>query len=593
MAIEHEDAFLLPQDEIATFLRGIKTPYSVITHNALFDACILAYHYNIHPDALFCTLSMARALIYHEIPNGKLSLKNLLKHLNLPQKSDFIQQMSGVHWADLVKDPGMMMGFMGYAINDVLGCREIFFRLLESFPVQEARVMDMVIKMATKPVLHIDPVALADYRTLIQGRKKVLLSNITLDDPAILSSNSKFADLLREYGVDPPMKPSPADPEKITYAFAKTDNAFTDLLDHESVEVQALVAARLGFKTTIEETRSTRLINIAMCTHSFLGATLLPIPLKYSGAHTHRFSGDWRLNMQNLSARKSKEIRSCIHAPKGYTIVAVDAAQIEARLVAWLADQRDLLQMFRKGEDTYKAFAGDIFHSGDPTLVSKNERFVGKTCILGLGFGMSDMKLYRTIVNLAREQCIEITILLNDCNDWVRIYRRKFPRIQNCWYRLNELIQLMVNRKADGWTFGPCVVDGATIILPSGLKLYYDNLRIESNEFFYDQAQFRKKLYGAKLLENMVQALDRQHVVEAGLRTEDRARAIGLTDPRVLLNVHDENVYCVPDEEAPTLASIALEEMKRPCAWGEGLPLNAEVKVGKNFGELQEWKPVT
>ena len=172
VAIEREAPFLLPQDQIKGFLSDIKQPYSVITHNALFDACILAYHYNIHPNALFCTLSMARAVLYHEIPNGRLSLKNVLKHLKLPEKTDFITQMSGKHWVDLQANPGMMMAFTGYAINDVEGCREIFFRLLPEFPVSEARVMDRVIRMATQPKLHVDPVALADYRALIQGRKR-------------------------------------------------------------------------------------------------------------------------------------------------------------------------------------------------------------------------------------------------------------------------------------------------------------------------------------------------------------------------------------------------------------------------------------
>ena len=403
------------------------------------------------------------------------------------------------------------------------------------------------------------------------------------------------------------MKNSPANPERQTYAFAKTDHAFTDLLEHESVEVQALVAARLGFKTTIEETRSTRLINIALCTHSYLGASLLPMPLKYSGAHTHRYSGDWKLNMQNLSARKSKAIRSCIHAPEGYTIVAVDAAQIEARITAWLAGETELLTAFHNGEDTYRKFAADIFHAGDLTLVSKAERFVGKTCILGLGFGMSSTKLYRSIVTMAREQGIEIAITHEDCEDWVSTYRRTFSAIKQYWGKMAVRIEAMALGQAKGLRIGPCKVEGATIILPSGLKLFYDGLAMKDNEYWYSQAQWRKKLYGAKLLENVVQALDRQHVVEAGLRTEDRARRAGLTDPRVLLNVHDENVHCVPDDEAPTLASIALEDMQRNIKWSEawiekisecdepiehpGLPLNAEVKMGKIFGELSEWTP--
>jgi len=591
VAIDHEPAFLLPQDEVAGFLRGIKQPYAAITHNALFDACILAYHYAIHPDALFCTLSMCRATIWHSIPNGRVSLKNVLKFLSLPEKTDFVQQMAGKHWKDLVADPGLMMGFTGYALNDVEGCREIFFKLRKDFPGQEAYVMDRVIRMATQPVLYVDIGRLSDYRVVVQQKKRDLLARITLSEPGQLMSNDKFATLLLAYGVNPPMKASPTNPHKKIYAFAKTDYAFTDLLEHEDIEVQALVAARLGIKSTIEETRSTRLINIGLCTYEAFSEPLLPVPLKYGGAHTHRYSGDWQLNMQNLSTRKSKAIRSAIYAPPGYTIVAVDASQIEARIVAWLAGQTDLLDMFRNGIDTYKAFAAIIFGTG-VTPVSKEQRFVGKTCILGLGFGMSDLKLWRTITNLAREQGINIEITIESCRQWVQTYRATYAAIWRCWQDMGNLIHAMANGYSDGWSVGSCPVEGTTIILPSGLKLYYDNLRMEDGEYWYNQAQYRRKIYGAKLLENVVQALDRQHVVMAGLRTEERAKALGI-DARVLLNVHDENVHCVPDEQALTLASIALEEMRRNEPWSKGLPLAAEVKLGKNFGEMEAWVPTT
>ncbi len=599
VAIDHEAPMLLPQDDVARFLTDIKQPYALISHNMLFDGVVTAYRYGIHPPALMCTLSLARATIYHQIPNGRLSLKNVLKHLGLGVKGDFINQMVGKHWSDLVADPGLMMLFSAYAINDVEGCREIFFRLRPYFPNMEAIVMDRVIRMATQPILQIDPLGLGIYRETVRQKKQVLLSKITLTDPSALMSNIKLAALLEDLGVDPPMKISPSDPEqkKMTYAFAKSDQKFTDLLEHDDPMVQALVAARLGVKSTIEETRSTRFIAIAESSQAHLGAPYMPVPLKYSGAHTHRYSGDWLLNMQNLSARKSKEIRRCLYAPEGYTIVAVDAAQIEARLVAWLANQIDLLQMYYDGEDTYKAFAADIF--GLPLYsVSKIHRFVGKTCILGLGFGMSARKLLFSIRTLSREQGIDLgfELTLEMCENWVGTYRRKFYWIQKLWNDLNDLIARMAQGNADGYEVGPVKVEGTTVILPSGLRLFYDNLRYETDSngrgnYVYDQAQFTKRIYGAKLLENIDQALDRQHVVEAGLRTEMRARAQGIPDPRVLLNIHDENVHCVPDEYAPALAAIALEEMARNVHWSVGLPLAAEVKLGKNLADMVEWKP--
>jgi hypothetical protein len=597
VAVEHEEPFLLPQDDIKKFLAGVKRPYAAITHNALFDACVLAYRYGIHPDGLLCTLNMSRALLLHEIPSGRLSLATVLAHLGLPPKSDFIQQMAGKHWTDLKADVGLLMQFSGYALNDVIGCREIFWRLQPRFPAAEALVLDRVIRMATQPILYIDPVLLEDYRREVVMRKRDLLSRVTLRDPGQLSSNEKFAQLLVDYGVAPPVKISPIT-HKTTYAFAKTDQEFVDLLEHDNLDVQALVAARLGMRSTIEETRSTRLISIALSTNFHLGACKLPVPLKYSGAHTHRLSGDWQLNLQNLSARKSKAIRSAIHAPPGYTIVAVDAAQIEARIVAWIAGQQDLLDMFAHGEDTYRAFAADIFHAKDVRDVPKSQRFIGKTCILGLGFGMSARKLYRTIVTLAREQNIDLgfTITLEQCEDWVKAYRTKFYAIKKSWTDLDVMLKAMARGQGDGWEVKSCKVDGSTVILPSGLRLYYDNLRLEKNEqtkqeeYRYTYGRMNKHIYGAKMLENITQALDRQHVTEAGIRTELRARKLGLTDPRVLLNIHDENIHCVPSDQAVTLAELALTEMERNVPWSEGLPLAAEVKLGRNLGEMQEWR---
>ena len=591
VAIEHEPAFLLKQDEIAGFLRSIKQPYAAISHNALFDACVLAYRYNIHPDGLLCTLSMARALLLHRVPNGRLSLANLLKFLGFTPKGEFIHNMSGKHWHDLERDAGLLMAWTGYTLNDVEGCRSIFFHLAPEFPKSEALIMDRVIRMATQPVLHANMEALSAYISVLLHRQQELLARVNHERTELMS-NLQLAELLRELGIEPPTKISPTT-GKETYAFAKSDEAFVALLEHDDPDVQTLVSARLGVKSTIEETRSRRLFNIAINTNASFQAPLLPCPLRYSGAHTHRYSGDWKLNMQNLGARKGKEIRTAIVAPEGYTIVAVDAAQIEARLTAWLAGEMTLLEQFANGDDVYRNFAAEIFQVKDARDVSKTQRFVGKTCILGLGFGMSAKKLLYTITNLARDQKIDISwVTPESCDKWVQVYRTQFRRIKDYWNTLDWVIGLMAQGRADGMQIGPCKVEGTTIISPGGLRLYYHDLHLnDERKYVYRYGQFVKGIYGGKLTENVVQHLDRQHVVEAGIRTELRARQLGVPDPRVLLNVHDENVHCVPDEYAQTMALVALGEMMWNPPWAEGLPLNAEVKLGRNFGEMEEWKP--
>lgn len=589
IAIEHEDAMFMKGEESIRFLRDIKQPYCVITHNALFDACILSYVYGIHPEGLLCTLSMARALLAHEIPGGRVSLKKVLQHLGKREKTDTIKNVIGMHLADIKAQPDLFMEWVGYTINDVEGCREIFFELKDRFPGQEALILDRIIRMATQPKLRINWQELSTYYNEVVAEKQRVLSGVEAlgGTRAIFMSNPQFAALLESYGIDPPLKISPTT-GKTTYAFAKTDQGLQDIVNGDNIVGQALVSARLGLKSTIEESRTLRFMSIAEYTQSAFGEAFMPVPLKFSGAHTHRLSGDWQLNFQNLGARKTKRLRSALYAPPGFTVLAVDAAQIEARLVAYICGQLDLLEMFRNGEDTYASFASDIY-GRTITKTDKFERFNGKTCILGLGFQMSDGKLLITLRNGAREAGIEAVYELSQCTTWVYKYRSRFKQIKGEWERLDWLVERIANGAADGQKVGPCLVDGKTVILPSGLRLYYDNLALGSDgNYWYTFGSQRKMLYGAKLLENVVQALDRQHVIESALRMEKRARAIGLAeDGRIVANIHDENVYVVADENLSTLRSIALEEMERSPWWAPDIPLKAEAKVGQNFGEME------
>lgn len=582
VAIEHEKPILLERNDIWKFLHDIKTSYCVVTHNALFDACILSYVYNIHPDGLLCTLSMARALLSHKLKRGSVALGNILEYYGLPGKSDALQNTKGMHWDQIKADAGLLIGFVGYARNDVEGCREIFFRLRKDFPAQEAMILDRVIRMATQPRLLANPDGLSRYLGKVTREKNELLLRANRDR-SVFMSNNKFAELLLLHGVEPPMKFSKVTGKR-TFAFAKTDEEFTDLLEHEDPRVQTLVAARLGLKSTIEETRTARFHAIASHTLQEFGRSLMPVPLKYAGAHTHRFSGDWKLNMQNLSTRKSNELRMQLWAASGYVLFGVDAMQIEARLVAWLAEQFNLLDQFRAGEDVYCNFASLCF--GKPvTKADKLLRFVGKTCILGLGFGMSALRLLQTLRLAARDLGLQIAFDENDTDYWVNLYRTTFNDIPGLWRRAADILLFMLQGQADGMRIGPCEVEGTTIMLPSGLRLYYENLRIEDGEYWFTYAGRQKKIYGAKLIENIVQALDRQHVMEAALRIEKRAAEWGI-DGRLLMQEHDGNLFMVRERDVDTLKSIALKEMRRPCLWGDGLPLDAEVKVGKNYGEM-------
>lgn len=372
----------LEEDALRAYLLGKRDAQKrggtlvVISHNALFDMCLLAWRFGIVPDLMIDTLGIARAKV--NAFTGSVSLAAVAKHLGLGAKGDTIGKVVGLHKAD-IKAAGLWDAYSRYACNDGDLCREIWKRFRRDFPKDELLVMDMVLRMAVTPRFKLDQSLLAEHLAKVRADKQTLLARTGLMTRDDLMSDEKFAAALRSLGVDPGTKTSPKT-GKETYAFAKTDPFMADLDEHESPDVQALAAARLGFKSTGEETRTQRLLAIAQLTWpGNLGTGWMPVPLKYSGAHTHRLSGDWSINAQNLG--RGSPIRSSLEAPDGYVVVVADASQIEARLVAWQAGQDDLVDAFAKGRDVYSEFAGQKVYFRAVSKETPKERFVGKTCL--------------------------------------------------------------------------------------------------------------------------------------------------------------------------------------------------------------------
>jgi DNA polymerase I-like protein with 3'-5' exonuclease and polymerase domains len=340
---------------------------AILCHNTAFDGAILSWHYGIKPKFWFDTLSMARPL--HSMTVGG-SLKALATYYKLGDKGDEVLRTMGLRRRDFT--PEQMEAFAEYCVQDVNLTYQLFKKMARQFPKEELLVIDQTIRMYTEPKLVLDPVVLDAHLISIHERKEKLLAKLGGEAKAkkFLMSNNKFADLLRAFGVEPPMKTSPTT-GKQTYAFAKNDTQFTALLEHPKPAVRTVVEARLGTKSTIEETRTERFLQIAE-------RGSLPIMLNYYGAHTGRFSGGDKVNLQNLPS--GGQLRKALAAPDGHVVVACDSSQIEARLVAYLAGQEDLVQSFREGRDVYSEFATDVY--GRPVSKSdKVERHVGKTCV--------------------------------------------------------------------------------------------------------------------------------------------------------------------------------------------------------------------
>jgi len=543
---------------------------AVLAHNMMFDGAIMSWRFNIRPKVLFDTLCMARAI--HGVEKSA-SLKALAENYAVGEKGTEVLDAKGKRRNDFT--PAELGAYSRYCVNDVELTYDIFTIMMSrGFPKSELKLIDLTLRMFTEPTIGLDRERLEKHLEKTQLMKEDLLKSAGVDDKADLMSNPKFATLLGKFGVPCPMKISPTT-GNMTYALAKSDQGMKDLLEDDDPQVQALAAARLGVKSTLEETRTQRFIDIA-------GRGLLPVPVRYYAAHTGRWGGDDKINLQNLPSRgpNAKALKKCIVAPEGYSIVESDSSQIEARMLAWLAGQDDVVQTFASKGDVYKKMASAIYNV-DEADVTKDQRFVGKTTVLGAGYGMGGEKFQLALKNSG------VDITKGEAAKIIGIYRETNDMISNMWKQAGTMLRYMV--RGDAMPFGKDGVLGVDtyapgIVLPNGLLIRYDELEEAENEkggteYSYRTRMGRTRIYGGKVVENVTQALARLIIGEQMLRISKKYR--------VVLTVHDSIVCCVPDQEAEACKSYVEECMRWVPAWAEGLPVDCEAGIGKNYGETE------
>ena len=537
-----------------------------LAHNAMFDAAILTWHFGIHPRGWLDTLSMARAIHSTEVGG---SLDKLTQHYGLGQKGTAVAQALGKHRLDFT--PYDLAEYGEYCVNDVELTYKLFNCMSPDFPALELRLIDLTIRMYSEPVLELNPILLHDHIEKQKAAKKLLLKSIEMDSREGLMSNEKFASLLKEFNVDPPRKVSPVT-GKETWAFSKTDEGFKALLDHPNQWVQMLAAARLGVKSTQEETRAQRFLDIA-------GRGKLPIPLRYYAAHTGRWGGDDKVNMQNLG--RSSPLKKAILAPEGYWMIDSDSSQIEARTVAWLAGQDDLVQAFEEGKDVYKIMASAIY-SKEESDITKDERFVGKTTILGAGYGMGAIKFK------AQLKTFGVEIEEAEAARIIQVYRETYPCITKLWREAGRALDAIAEGKTcELGRANILTVDGEKgIRMPNGLYIKYPNLRKQTkedgkDEYVYDtkkgKAVIPNRIYGGKVVENLCQGLARIIIGEQMLMIAKKYR--------VVMTVHDAIAIIAPEDEIQNAQEFVELCMRVRPSWALELPLNCESGSGKSYGE--------
>jgi len=553
-------------ENIKKFLESFDLPNNLaLAHNAMFDAAILGWRFGINPHGWLDTLSMARAIHSTEVGG---SLAKLTAFYGLGEKGTEVLKALGKHRLDFTEDE--LAAYGGYCVNDVELTRKLFECMSPNFPKNELRLIDLTIKMFSEPVLELSAIPLITHLSAIQNKKAQLLEAIGLENREELMSNDKFANLLELLHVDPPRKISPVT-GKEAWAFSKTDEGFKALLEHENIAVQTLVSARLGLKSTQEETRTQRFMGIA-------DRGVLPIPLRYYAAHTGRWGGDDKVNMQNLG--RNSPLKYAIQAPKGYMMIDSDSSQIEARTVAWLAGQDDLVEAFENGQDVYKIMASAIYGKAQ-SEITKEERFVGKTTILGAGYGMGAAKFKLQLKTFG------VDIEEGEAARIIQVYRETYPAITKLWKQAGRALDAIAEDKSsEVGKQGILQVDGLKgIKLPNGLYIKYPNLRKQTKEggteYVYDtkrgKAVFPNRIYGGKVVENVCQALARIIIGEQMLRIAKKYK--------VVMTVHDAIACIAPEAEAKTAQEYVEICMRMRPDWALELPLNCESGMGKSYGE--------
>lgn len=555
---EETKAFLNTFDWANSFALG---------HNMRFDAAILSWIFDIHPRGLFDTMSMGQVL--HGLTES-VSLANLATLYGIGVKGTEVHDALGKHRLDFT--PQDLHQYGNYCINDVDLTYDLFYKMKDKVTPQEMRLIDLTIKMFTEPTLVLNKGLLLHHLHNVRTKKEDLLASAAVDKD-LLMSNPKFAELLKAFGVEPPMKVSHTT-GKETYAFAKTDEEFKALLEHEDPRVQILTAARLGNKSTIEETRTEQFINIA-------NRGLLPVPLKYAGATvSHRWSGVDGINLQNLP--RTSELRKAICAPKGYKLIASDLSNIELRLAYWFAKSHTKIEQIKNGVDLYKQSATEI--TGTPyDEVDEDLRFIFKVVNLSGIYGVGAAKMHSILKQGGVDKDIE------EVKRIVYAYRDANPELVRAWADAGTMLESIRDKKNYAMGNGNIITSGVeSMIKPNGMSLGLPNLRKLRTEdgresWVYDKLLGRsiipEYIHPSKTFQRCIQSLARDIIAEQLIAVSKKYK--------VVMTVHDELVMVCPEDDVDNCVAYVKQCMSTPPSWCADLPLGCKVGVGDNYGEAK------
>ena len=596
--VDDEDVEIFREDEMAEFeqflldLTRSGEPIALVCHNTAFDGIILHHHFNWHPDYYVDTMSMSKGMFVGASASLKALSKRLWSADSGKRKGDELALSKDIY--DLPRE--LMDIIANYCLQDVKLTYDAFRVMYEHFPEDEMYLIHAHIRMFCEPWLRVDTKITQEEIDAQVTEKRAAYKKAGLP-LTVLSSDQKFGIYLETRGYELPAKENAKG--KWIAALSQKDWEFLKFMAAHP-ELADVFAARKYAKSNIQESRARRFLSTAK---KFNG--LMPVPLKYYGAHTGRSSGGEALNLQNLprinpNDATSGRLRRSLCAPDGYSVIVSDLSNIEARVLAWLSGNTELMELYLTGGDPYLLMASKIYNFDyNDALTRKSEksfkamRNVGKVAVLGLGFGMGVNKFWVTM-NTGPMGMDPIPTTIDEAKHIVGLYRETNFPVVNYWDKCDEIISQMLQGNV-GLTFGPLEIHNNNIILPNNMALQYPNLcmkeDIRGHSFQYSpelnqygDLKTRKYLWGGTLTENIVQALARIIITEQAIAIEKHLDdTYGLDQARLVHMVHDELIVVGPEKYAEDIYKSMIAIMSTPPSWALDLPLTSEGGWANNY----------
>lgn len=524
--------------------------------------------------------------------------------------------------------------YRAYCIHDTEICYAALQYFIKLLPVNEIKFQDMMSRCYLYPRLALDadvlhkekrrldkrrlekvrPVADKYFDGNIETAKEYLRSKRLfgvllktmggVTDQDIFDANSRDEEI--DYAFIIPTKVSEKT-GKVDYAFSLTDESFHKLADL-SPELREVCDARMEMASSIEHSRTQRFIDSTLWEPKF------GLPYKISGAATHRLSGEMSLNVQNLSSGRKEgqttALRDSISSPDdNHTIVVSDSSQIELRITGFMANETILLNAFKHSQDVYSVTAEMIYgvpwqdinagrKAGDKQ--KGHFRTIGKVTSLGgiYGISWSAFMDYASVVG-------GVTLTESEAKEIIEKFRNSYPALPRFWKLCGKVLDHML-AGGSGYFGGPTgklffydgnyQIHGKTvpsITGPDGMRLSYYKLckrrreyedgSVRDNFAYWGLKEGRYQwvyIYSSKLTENLGQYLAFALMKWQGLKINEKYPTS--------LNTHDEWGLLVEDKELYPAITYVMESMRTVPEWLDGLVVDCECEMGRQYGKCEE-----